>query len=260
MSSVRIPISSALTIDDLFRDGYLSIFVGAGLWKPRKLNIRGESLGNVAYAINYLASPEAYKIGERMMVIGVGNAAMDCARTAIRMGAHYVTCVARGDQVRASQYEASYAKLEGVEFLMNKCTLELREEGVVLADSVKNEEGRTVPQEGSEKLYPADFIIIAVSQEAESNLVSTTKGIDTVKGGLLTVDESGSTSRAGVFAAGDMVNGARTVVEAVANGKKVAEAMHEYMQGLDVPVVTDYPNAPVVEPKDASVLNEQVIG
>ena len=253
-------IGSALTIDDLFRDGYLSIFVGAGLCKPRKLNIRGESLGNVTYAINYLASPEAYKIGERVMVIGVGNAAMDCARTAIRMGARYVTCVARGDQVRASQYEASYAKLEGVEFLMNKCTLELREDGVVLADSVKNEEGRTVPQEGSEKLYPCDFIVIAVSQEAESNLVSTTKGIDTAKGGLLSVDEEGHTSRAGVFAAGDMVNGARTVVEAVANGKRVAEAMHEYMQGLEVPVMTDYPDAPRVEPKDVSVLNEQVIG
>jgi glutamate synthase (NADPH/NADH) small chain len=73
-------------------------------------------------------------------------------------------------------------------------------------------------------------VIIAVSQGAESNLVTTTKGIDTVRSGLLTVDEDGHTSRPGVFAAGDAASGARTVVEAVANSKRVAEAMHEYMQ------------------------------
>ena len=109
-------IGSAITIDDLFRDGYQSVFVGAGLWKPRKLNIRGESLGHVTYAINYLASPGAFRLGERIMVIGTGNSAMDCARTAIRHGARYVSCVNLTDTLTASQYESSYAKLEGVDF------------------------------------------------------------------------------------------------------------------------------------------------
>lgn len=157
-------IGNTLTIDDLFRDGYESVFVGAGLWRPNRLNIKGESLGHVSYAINYLANPDAFHLGERVVVIGTGNSAMDCARTAIRKGARHVVCVARGDTIGASQYETSYAKLEGVDFLMNKATLEIRDDGVVLADNQKREDGSTVTVEGTEKLYPCDSVIIAVSQ------------------------------------------------------------------------------------------------
>lgn len=250
-------IGSAITIDDLFRDGYQSVFVGAGLWKPRKLNIRGESLGHVTYAINYLASPAAFRLGERIMVIGTGNSAMDCARTAIRHGARYVSCVNLIDTLTASQYESSYAKLEGVDFIYNECTLEIREDGVILADSQVGEDGKITPVPGTEKLYPCTGVIVAVSQGAESNLITTTKDIDTSKSGLLTVDADGHTSRPGVFAAGDAASGARTVVEAVANSKRVAEAMHEYMQSLPLPVTTDYPNAPTVETVDAAAQAEQ---
>ena len=252
-------IGSAVTIDDLFRDGYQSVFVGAGLWKPRRLNIRGESLGHVTYAINYLASPGAFRLGERIMVIGTGNSAMDCARTAIRHGARFVSCVNLTDTLTASQYESSYARLEGVDFIYNKCTLEIREDGVILADSQVGADGKITPVPGTEKLYPCTGVIVAVSQGAESNLVTTTKGIDTVRSGLLTVDEDGHTSRPGVFAAGDAASGARTVVEAVANSKRVAEAMHEYMQTLPLPVTTDYPDAPVVEFADASAQAEQLL-
>ena len=252
-------IGSAITIDDLFRDGYQSVFVGAGLWKPNKLNVRGESLGHVTYAINYLASPEAFRLGDRVMVIGTGNSAMDCARTAVRKGARYVTCVNLTDTLTASQYESSYARLEGVEFIMNKCTVEIREDGVVLADSHISEDGKITPIRGTEKLYPCTGIIVAVSQGAESNLVKTTKGIDTTGRGLLTVDADGYTSRPGVFAAGDAASGARTVVEAVANGKRVAKAMHQYMQSLPMPVTTDYPDIPVAQTDEASTLAEQVL-
>lgn len=252
-------IGGAITIDDLFRDGYQGIFVGAGLWKPNKLNIKGESLGNVSYAINYLASPEAFRLGERVMIIGTGNSAMDCARTAVRSGARQVTCVSRTEEITASQYESSYAKLEGVDFLLNKCTLELRDDGVILADSQVNEDGSVQPIPGTETLYPCDFVIIAVSQGAESNLVTSTKGIDTTNRGLLTVDADGHTSRPGVFAAGDAVNGARTVVEAVANGKRVAEAMHQYMQSLPMPETTNYPDVPVAHSMTAAAQAEQTI-
>ena len=253
-------IGSAVTIDDLFRDGYQSIFVGAGLWRPRKLNIRGESLGHVTYAINYLASPGAFRLGERILVIGTGNSAMDCARTAIRHGARYVSCVNLTDTLTASQYESSYAALEGVNFIYNKCTLEIRDDGVILADSRIDENGNIVPAAGTEKLYPCTGVIIAISQGAESNIVTTTKGIDTVRSGLLTVDEDGHTSRPGVFAAGDAASGARTVVEAVANSKRVAEAMHEYMQSLPLTPYTDYPDAPCVETMDVNAQAEQLIG
>lgn len=246
-------IGNTLTIDDLFRDGYESVFVGAGLWRPNRLNIKGESLGHVSYAINYLANPDAFHLGERVVVIGTGNSAMDCARTAIRKGARHVVCVARGNTIGASQYETSYAKLEGVDFLMNKATLEIRDDGVVLSDNQKREDGSTVTVEGTEKLYPCDSVIIAVSQGAESNLVQTTRGIDTTGKGLLAVDEDGRTSRPGVFAAGDAVNGARTVVEAVANGKRVAEAMHAYMQSLPMPEPDRYADVPVAQ--DAQVLH-----
>ena len=96
-------IGNTLTIDDLFRDGYESVFVGAGLWRPNRLNIKGESLGHVSYAINYLANPDAFHLGERVVVIGTGNSAMDCARTAIRKGARHVVCVARGDTISARE-------------------------------------------------------------------------------------------------------------------------------------------------------------
>ena len=246
-------IGNTLTIDDLFRDGYESVFVGAGLWRPNRLNIKGESLGHVSYAINYLANPDAFRLGERVIVIGTGNSAMDCARTAIRKGARHVVCVARGDVISASQYETSYAKLEGVDFLMDKATLEIRDDGVILADNQELEDGSVVPREGTERLYPCDSVIIAVSQGAESNLVKTTRGIDTTGKGLLAVDEDGRTSRPGVFAAGDAVNGARTVVEAVANGKRVAEAMHAYMQSLPMPEPDRYADVPVA--RDAQVLH-----
>ena len=246
-------IGNTLTIDDLFRDGYESVFVGAGLWRPNRLNIKGESLGHVSYAINYLANPDAFRLGERVIVIGTGNSAMDCARTAIRKGARHVVCVARGDVISASQYETSYAKLEGVDFLMDKATLEIRDDGVILADNQELEDGSVVPREGTERLYPCDSVIIAVSQGAESNLVKTTRGIDTTGKGLLAVDEDGRTSRPGVFAAGDAVNGARTVVEAVANGKRVAEAMHAYMQSLPMPEPDRYADVPVAQ--DAQVLH-----
>ncbi|MBQ1292170.1 MAG: NAD(P)-dependent oxidoreductase [Lachnospiraceae bacterium] len=250
-------IGSTLTIDDLFRDGYQSVFVGAGLWKPRRLNIRGESLGNVAFAINYLANPEAFRLGERIVVIGSGNSAMDCARTAIRHSARYVTVVNRRDKIAASDYEAGYARLEGVEFLMMKTPMEIREDGIVLADSKLTEDGKVCPITGSEQLYPCTGVIIAASQGFESSLLSDTDGIGTGRSGLVAVDEDGHTSRPGVYAAGDAASGARNVVMAVANGKRVAEAMHAYMQSLPMPVTTDYPDVPVAQTVSASAQAQQ---
>ena len=252
-------IGGAISLDDLFRDGYQSIFVGAGLWRPKTLHIKGETLGHVAFAINYLASPKAFRLGERVIVIGSGNSAMDCARTAIRNGAHYVTVFNRRDQIAASQYEASYAKLEGVEFEMMKTPLEICDDGVVFADNEFDEEGKLHPIPGTEKLYPCTGVIVAVSQELGSNIINTTKGLEKERTGILLVDDDGHTSRPGVFAAGDVAHGASTVVHAVATGKRVAEAMHEYMQTLPEPSPSPYADAPRVDPVESSVMAEQVI-
>ena len=225
-------IGTSITIDDLFRDGYKAIFVGTGTWRPNALGIKGESFGNVHFAIDYLASPEAYHLGDNVIIIGVGNAAMDVARTCVRNGSHNVTCFARRDTVSASQYEFSYAQLEGVKFEFNKIPVEILDNGVIFKDSAVNEEGKLVEVEGSEKVYPCDSVIVSVSQGAMNRVVSTTEGLETNEKGLLKADENGHTTRPGVFTSGDVVSGAKTVVEAVAASKKTAEAMHEYMQSL----------------------------
>ena len=252
-------IGGAIGLDDLFRDGYQSIFVGAGLWRPKTLHIRGETLGHVAFAINYLAAPSAFRLGERVIVIGSGNSAMDCARTAIRQGARYVTVFNRRDKIAASQYESSYAKLEGVEFEMMKSPMEILDNGVVFADNEFDENGKLHPIPGSEKLYPCTGVIVAVSQELGINIINSTKGIEKENSGIIAVDEEGHTSRPGVFAAGDVAHGASTVVQAVATGKLVAEAMHEYMQTLPMPEPSAYADVPMVDSIASSVLTEQVL-
>ncbi|MCI8577412.1 MAG: NAD(P)-dependent oxidoreductase [Lachnospiraceae bacterium] len=225
-------IGGAIGIDDLFRDGYKAIFIGTGVWNPNALHIRGETLGNVHFGINYLNNPDSYKLGEQVIVIGAGNAAMDVARTALRKGVRKLTCFSLTRKVAASDYEYSYAKLEGVEFEFNKMPVEIQDEGVIFRDMDEDEEGNLTEIPGTDRLYPSDSVIISISQGPKNRIVSTTEGLKANERGLLMADETGHTSRPGIFASGDVVNGARTVVEAVAHSKIVAEAMHEYMQRL----------------------------
>lgn len=225
-------IGGAIGIDDLFRDGYKAIFVGTGVWKPNTLHIKGETFGNVHFGINYLNNPDSYRLGMRVIVIGAGNAAMDVARTAIRKGVEHLTCFSITKEVAASHYEFSYAQLEGVQFEYNKRPVEIKDNGVIFIDVIENEDGTFTDVEGTEKLYEADSTIISISQGPQNRIVNTTEGLKSTARGLLDADETGHTSRPGIFASGDVVNGARTVVEAVAHSKVVAESMHEYMQSL----------------------------
>ncbi len=225
-------IGGAIGIDDLFRDGYKAIFVGTGVWKPNALHIKGETLGHVHFGINYLNNPDSYHLGENVIVIGAGNAAMDVARTAIRKGTHNLTCFSITKKVAASHHEFSYAQLEGVQFEYNKAPVEITDDGVIFKDIVENEDGSFTDVPNSQKLYPADSVIISISQGPQNRIVTTTEGLEANKRGLLVADETGHTTREGIFASGDVVNGARTVVEAVARSKVVAESMHEYMQSL----------------------------
>lgn len=103
-------IGAVLKIEDLLRDGYDSVFIGTGVWKARNLGIPGECLGNVYFGIDYLANASAYELGEKVAVIGMGNAAMDVARTALRNGARQVTLYARRSRVAASSARSSLRK------------------------------------------------------------------------------------------------------------------------------------------------------
>jgi glutamate synthase (NADPH/NADH) small chain len=228
-------IGPTLTVDDLFRDGYKAVFIGTGVWKPKKLNIKGESLGNVHYAIDYLKNPDVYNLGNRVCVIGAGNSAMDVARTAIRNGSREVYIIYRNgpNGVAALQQEVQYAKMDGVKFEFYTKPLEIVDNGfryIKTREQINDDGGvKVVDVEGTEGVFEADSIIIAISQGPRANIVSNTKGIEVDGKGLVTTDDLGRTTREGVFASGDVVTGAKTVVEAVRFSKEVARCIDEYI-------------------------------
>ena len=240
-------VGKALKIEDLFRDGYKAIFIGTGVWRPNTLHIKGESLGNVHYAINNLQNHDGDHLGRRPAVTGASNAANDVCRTALRHGTRHVECFSLSKKITASEYEASYAKLEGVNFHFNKKPVEITDKGVVFIDLNEAEDGTLTEIPGTEKLYPADSVIVSISQGPCTTITDSTKNLKTTPRGLFETDEVGRTSIPGIFASGDAVKGARTVVEAVAYSKNVAEAMHEYMQTLPPDLPDEYANVPVAE-------------
>ncbi|HEX3039504.1 MAG TPA: NAD(P)-dependent oxidoreductase [Caproiciproducens sp.] len=225
-------IGGALSIDDLFRDGYKSVFIGTGVWRPNALNIPGESLGNVHFAIDYLCNPDSYDLGQNVAVIGAGNTAMDVARTVLRKGAKHVTVYARSKTATASAAEFEYAKMDGVRFVYGKIACRITDEGPCFKDVIFHEDESIEISEENEKLYPADSTIISIGQGPKNKIVSTTTGIEVNERGLLVTDRFGTTTRTGIYACGDVVNGAKTVVEAVKYAKSVADAMDDYMKKL----------------------------
>lgn len=223
-------IGGALTIDDMFRDGYAAVFLATGTWRPKTLGIRGESLANVHYGVSYLSNPRAYTLGERVAVIGMGNVAMDVARTALRNGAREVTLYARSKRVAASAHEVEYTQLDGASMVFGMEIAEITKEGPVFKQALFDEEDRVIGYKDELKLVSADSVIIAASQKAKNKIVSTTTGLEASENGLLVCDAHGRTTKAGVFAAGDVVHGARTVVHAVDSAKRAVDSMIQYLE------------------------------
>lgn len=229
-------IGPVLTVDKLLEDGYKAVFIGTGVWKPKKLGVPGESLGHVHYAIDYLKSPSVYELGEKVCVIGAGNVAMDAARTAKRSGAKEVYVLYRKgfENMTCTKAELEEAKEDGVKFELFKAPTAITQEGVkyIETENAIDEKGKviTINKEGTEGTFDCDCVIIAISQEARNNIVATTKGLDINKWGLIITDEKGHTTKKGVFASGDVVTGADTVVRAVAHAKVVAEEIDAYIQ------------------------------
>ena len=227
-------IGPVLTLDKLFFDGYKAVFIGTGVWNPKTLNIKGESLGNVHYAIDYLKSPNVYNLGKKVAVIGAGNVAMDAARVAKRNGAEEVYILYRKgfENMPCTRAELEEAKEDDVNFELFKAPIELTEQGVKYIETKNevSEDGKvsTITIEGTEGMFNCDSTIIAVSQSPRKNIVANTTGLDTNKWGLLLTDDKGHTTRNGVFASGDVVTGANTVVHAVSYAKIVAESIEEY--------------------------------
>lgn len=231
-------IGPVLTLDDLFRDGYKAIFIATGTWRPRKLNVEGESLGNVFYAIDYLRNPENHPIGDNVCVIGGGNVALDAARTAIRRGATDVVVFYRRSEAEmpSSQHEIDYARMDGVRFEFNRAPKRITDHCVDFIQTEIGDDGKLVELPGTAYCYDADSVIISISQGPQSNIVNSLDEQTEIKidrFGLVKIDDTGKTSLDGVFASGDVVTGARTVVEAVASAKIVANTIDEYVKSRE---------------------------
>lgn len=244
------------TIDDLFEDGYEAIFVGSGAGLPTFMGIPGENFNGVYSANEYLTRVnlmKAYKKdahtpirrAKKVAVVGGGNVAMDAARCAKRMGAEEVYIVYRRGEAElpARLEEIHHAKEEGIVFKFLTAPVEvLGNEETYLVTGLKCQQmelgepdasgrRRPVPVEGSEFVLDLDAIIVAIGTSPNPLIRSTTPGLDTNKRGCIVADdENGITSKDGVFAGGDAVTGAATVILAMGAGKRAAAAMDEYIQ------------------------------
>ncbi len=248
-------IGKVLTIDELFEMGFEAIYIGSGAGLPRFMNIPGESLKGVYSANEYLTRinlMKAYKPGsktpikhsKKVAVVGGGNVAMDAARSAMRMGAEEVYIVYRRgmEELPARKEEVEHAKEEGIIFktLTNPVEVLGNEAGEVCGMRCIEMElgepdasGRRSPvvKEGSEFTLDVDTMIMAIGTSPNPLIRKTTPGLETNKKGCIVTDgENGLTSREGVYAGGDAVTGAATVILAMGAGKAAAKAIDEYIQ------------------------------
>ncbi len=250
----NVVVGRTLTIDDLFDRGHEAIFIGVGAGLPTFLGVPGENLLGVYSANEYLTRSNLMKAyldthdtpiarGGRVVVIGGGNVAMDAARTAVRLGADEVRLVYRRSRTEmpARVEEVGHAEEEGVVFeLLTNPVRFIGNDGhrVRTVECLRMELGepddsgrrRPVPIEGSEFTIEAGTVIVAVGNRANPLLTGATPGLDTNKYGYISVDpETGGTSREGVYAGGDIVTGAATVILAMGAGLRCARAMHDYL-------------------------------
>ena len=244
-------IGRVLSIDELMEDGYEAVFIGSGAGLPRFMNIPGENLKGVYSANEFLTRVnlmKAYKEGsttpimhaKRVAVVGGGNVAMDAARSALRLGAEEVNIIYRRSdaELPARAEEVHHAKEEGIIFRTLTNPVEILgddDDAVTGIKCVEMELGepdasgrrRPIVKEGSEFTIPMDCVIMSIGTSPNPLIKSTTEGLDTQKWGGIIADEDGLTSRPFVYAGGDAVTGAATVILAMGAGKKAAAAIDE---------------------------------
>lgn len=228
----NVTIGKAFGVEELFRDGFKAISIGTGVTWPIALNIKGETLGHVHYGVHFLERPDVYRLGNSMIIIGAGNVAMDVARTALRRGVKDVKITVRSDRYTASKEEKEYAEIEGAQFIFNKSPVEITDDGVLFADTVCDENHKVISTSEKFELMKADTVMICVSQRPSNLILTQTEGLEINDRGLAKINEDGSTTREGLFASGDVVRGAKTVVEAAETSKRVAFAMDNYLKNL----------------------------
>ena len=249
-------IGRTVTIESLMdNEGFKAVFVGTGAGLPRFMGIPGENLNGVFSANEFLTRNnlmQAFRpdyatpihVGRKVCVVGGGNVAMDAARTALRLGSE-VTIVYRRteNELPARKEEVHHAKEEGIEFRMltNPVEIEGDENGWVKAmKCIRMELGEPdasgrrspVPVEGSEFDVECDTVIMALGTSPNPLIAKTTPGLETTRRGGLVATEEGATTRPGIFAGGDAVTGAATVILAMGAGRKAAKAIDEYLKTI----------------------------
>ena len=260
----NIVIGKTITIDELFEMGYQAVFVGSGAGLPRFMGIPGESLNGVYSANEFLTRANLMKSyetntttpimkGGKVAVVGGGNVAMDAARTALRLGADKVYIVYRRsmDELPARKEEVEHAEEEGIDFKLLNNPVEILgynnpndkrdpKNGFVkgmkcirmeLGEPDENGRRRPVEVAGSEFTLDVDTVIMAIGTSPNPLIKATTKGLDTNKwGGIIVEENTGATSKEGVYAGGDAVTGAATVISAMGAGKVAAAAIDDYLK------------------------------
>jgi len=253
---VDVIVGQAVTVDELFAEGFDAIFVGTGAGLPYFLNIPGENLNGVYSANEFLTRANLMKaylfpeydtpvrVGSKVAVVGGGNVAMDSARVAKRLGADHVYLVYRRSRAEmpARAEEAHHAEEEGIDFrlLTNPIKVVGDENGWVTGIEVVKQQlgepdasGRRRPVDipGSNYIIDVDVVIVAIGQGPNPILTQSGAGLELRKSGNIVADpETGKTSRKGVFAGGDIVTGAATVILAMGAGRKAAASMDEYLK------------------------------
>ena len=250
----NVIVGRTVTIDSLLdNEGFAAVFVGSGAGLPRFMNIPGEHYNGVFSANEFLTRNNLMKAyrsdydtpihaGKKVVVVGGGNVAMDAARTALRLGAETTIVYRRTEkELPARVEEVHHAKEEGIGFAMLTNPVEVigDENGWVKAVRCirmelgePDESGRRSPVEipGSEFEIETDTVIMSLGTSPNPLIARTTAGLETTRRGCLVADENGATTRPGVFAGGDAVTGAATVILAMGAGRKAAAAIHEYIQ------------------------------
>ena len=260
----NVVIGKTLTVDELFRAGYEAVFIGPGAGLPNFMNIPGESLKGVYSANEFLTRSNLMKAyrddphtpiqkGGRVAVVGGGNVAMDAARTALRLGAEHVYIVYRRsmDELPARREEVEHAMEEGIDFRLLNNPVEILgynnpddprdpKNGFVtgmrcirmeLGEPDAKGRRRPIPIEGSEFTLDVDTVIMAIGTSPNPLIKNTTAGLEVNGHGGIIVDENGLTSRKNVYAGGDAVTGAATVISAMGAGRLAAKAIDEALRG-----------------------------
>lgn len=248
-------VGRTVSLDELFEQGYDAVFVGVGAGLPRFMNIPGENLVGILSANEYLTRANLMKAylfpeydtpiprGKDVVVLGAGNVAMDAARTAMRLGADRVRVVYRRsrDEMPARTAEIHHAEEEGIDFHLLTSPVRylgddkgrltgLRCIQMELGEPDDSGRRRPLPREGSEFDMPCDQVIVAVGSGANPLLTGTTEDLTLNKWGYIEADPAtGKTRKRGVWAGGDIVTGAATVILAMGAGRRAADAMHDYL-------------------------------